>query len=147
VKVLVADDDRIAATVLAQTLRRWEFDVAMVPDGAEALRHLLAQDAATPTLAILDMYLMRLTSLESKGHIIAGLDSGADDYLVEPFDPDEIRARLNVGLRVLSLQERLADRVAELREALANVKVRQGMLPICGDCKRIRGDDGRSGGR
>jgi phosphoserine phosphatase RsbU/P len=167
VKVLVADDDRIAATVLAQTLRQWEFDVTVVSDGAEALRHLLALGSASPahpTLAILDwmmpnvegadvcrrvrlemplanMYLMLLTSLESKGHIIAGLDSGADDYLVKPFDPADLRARINVGMRVLSLQERLADRVKELQDALANVKVLHGLLPICSYCKRIRGDD------
>jgi len=163
-KVLVADDDRIAATVLSQTLRQWEFDVTVVPDGAEALRHLLAIGPSTPTLAILDwmmpniegadvcrrvrlemplanMYLMLLTSLESKGHIIAGLDAGADDYLIKPFDPDELRARINVGMRVLSLQERLAERVTELQEALANVKVLHGLLPICSYCKRIRGDD------
>jgi DNA-binding response OmpR family regulator len=164
VRVLVADDDRIAATVLSQTLRQWEFDVTVVSDGAEALRHLLAQGPSVPTLAILDwmmpnlegadvcrrvrlemplanMYLMLLTSLESKGHIIAGLDSGADDYLVKPFDPGELRARINVGMRVLSLQERLAERVTELQEALANVKVLHGLLPICSYCKRIRGDD------
>ena len=163
-KVLVADDDRIAATVLSQTLRQWEFDVTVVSDGAEALRHLLALGPSTPALAILDwmmpnlegadvcrrvrlemplanMYLMLLTSLESRGHIIAGLDSGADDYLVKPFDPDELRARINVGLRVIALQERLAERVTELQEALANVKVLHGLLPICSYCKRIRGDD------
>jgi len=166
-KVLVADDDRIAATVLSQTLRQWEFDVTVVSDGADALRHLRAQGAATPTaptLAILDwmmpnlegaevcrrvrlelplanMYLMLLTSLESKGHIIAGLDAGADDYLIKPFDPDELRARINVGMRVLSLQERLAERVADLQQALTNVKVLHGLLPICSYCKRIRGDD------
>jgi DNA-binding response OmpR family regulator len=162
--VLVADDDRIAATVLSQTLRQWEFDVTVVSDGADALRHLLALGPSTPTLAILDwmmpnlegadvcrrvrlemplanMYLMLLTSLESRGHIIAGLDSGADDYLVKPFDPGELRARINVGMRVLSLQERLAERVTELQEALANVKVLHGLLPICSYCKRIRGDD------
>jgi len=163
-QVLVADDDRIAATVLSQTLRQWEFDVTVVSDGAEALRHLLALGPSTPALAILDwmmpnlegadvcrrvrlemplanMYLMLLTSLESRGHIIAGLDSGADDYLVKPFDPDELRARINVGLRVIALQERLAERVTELQEALANVKVLHGLLPICSYCKRIRGDD------
>jgi len=163
VKVLVADDDRIAATVLSQTLRQWEFDVTVVPDGAEALRFLLAQ-GNVPTLAVLDwmmpnvegaevcrrirlelplanMYLMLLTSLETKGHVIAGLDAGADDYLVKPFDPDDLRARVNVGMRVLSLQERLAERVKELQEALANVKVLHGLLPICSYCKRIRGDD------
>jgi len=164
VKVLVADDDRIAAAVLTQTLRQWEFDVTVVSDGAEALRHLQALGPSTPALAILDwmmpniegadvcrrvrlemplanMYLMLLTSLESKGHIIAGLDSGADDYLVKPFDPDELRARINVGMRVLALQERLAERVTELQEALTNVKVLHGLLPICSYCKRIRGDD------
>jgi phosphoserine phosphatase RsbU/P len=164
VKVLVADDDRIASTVLSQTLRQWEFEVTVVADGAEALRHLLAVGPSTPTLAILDwmmpsiegaevcrrvrlemplanMYLMLLTSLESRGHIIAGLDSGADDYLVKPFDPGELRARINVGVRVLSLQERLSERVTELQEALANVKVLHGLLPICSYCKRIRGDD------
>jgi sigma-B regulation protein RsbU (phosphoserine phosphatase) len=167
VKVLVADDDRIAATVLSQTLRQWEFDVTVVPDGSEALRFLLGQAdrlVGEPTLAILDwmmpkiegaevcrrvrleaplanMYLMLLTSLESKGHVIAGLSAGADDYLVKPFDPDDLRARINVGMRVLSLQERLAERVQELQDALANVKVLHGLLPICSYCKRIRGDD------
>jgi phosphoserine phosphatase RsbU/P len=164
-KVLIADDDRIAATVLSQTLRQWEFDVTVVSDGAAALDHLqIAEAAGTPTLAILDwmmphlegadvcrrvrrdmplanMYLMLLTSLESRSHVIAGLDAGADDYLVKPFDPGELRARVNVGVRVLSLQERLADRVNELQDALANVKVLHGLLPICSYCKRIRGDD------
>jgi len=162
-KILVADDDRIAATVLAQTLRQWEFDVTVASDGAEALRHLQSS-AAMPTLAILDwmmpqlegadvcrrvrlemplanMYLMLLTSLESKDRVVAGLEAGADDYLIKPFDPDELRARINVGVRVLTLQERLAERVTELQSALANVKQLHGLLPICSYCKRIRGDD------
>jgi sigma-B regulation protein RsbU (phosphoserine phosphatase) len=162
-KVLVADDDRIAAAVLAQTLRRWDFDVTVAEDGAEALDRLQAA-GAVPTLAILDwmmprvegadvcrrvrremplanMYLMLLTSLESKDRVIAGLEAGADDYLVKPFDPEELRARINVGVRVLALQERLADRVKELQDALANVKQLRGLLPICSYCKRIRADD------
>jgi DNA-binding response OmpR family regulator len=162
-KILVADDDRIAATVLAQTLRQWEFDVAVAADGAEAFRHLRSE-AATPTLAILDwmmpqlegadvcrrvrlemplanMYLMLLTSLESKDRIVAGLEAGADDYLIKPFDPDELRARINVGVRVLRLQERLNERVNDLQDALTNVKQLHGLLPICSYCKRIRGDD------
>jgi phosphoserine phosphatase RsbU/P len=162
-KILVADDDRIAATVLVQMLRQWEFDVTVAADGAEALSHLRSE-AATPTLAILDwmmpqlegadvcrrvrlemplanMYLILLTSLESKDRIIAGLEAGADDYLIKPFDPDELRARINVGVRVLRLQERLAERVNELQDALANVKQLHGLLPICSYCKRIRGDD------
>jgi DNA-binding response OmpR family regulator len=163
VKVLIADDDRIAAAVLAQTLRSWDFDVTVASDGAEALDWLEAS-GALPTLAILDwmmphiegtdvcrrirremplanMYLMLLTSLESKERVIAGLEAGADDYLIKPFDPEELRARVNVGVRVLALQERLAERVKELQEALANVKQLRGLLPICSYCKRIRADD------
>jgi sigma-B regulation protein RsbU (phosphoserine phosphatase) len=163
--VLIADDDRIAASVLSHTLQQWKYDVTVVVDGAEAWSHLqAAQSTGTPTLAILDwmmphlegadvcrrvrqemplanMYLMLLTTLESRSDIVAGLDAGADDYLVKPFDPDELRARINVGVRVLTLQERLAGRVDELQEALANVNQLHGMLPICSYCKRIRGDD------
>jgi CheY-like chemotaxis protein len=163
--VLIADDDRIAAAVLSRTLQQWNYDVAVVADGAEAWRHLqAAQSNGTPTLAILDwmmphlegvevcrrvrrelplanMYLMLLTSLENRSDIVAGLDAGADDYLVKPCDPGELRARVNVGARVLTLQERLADHVGELREALASVKHLHGLLPICTYCKRIRGDD------
>ena len=137
--------------------------MTVADDGAEALRHLQSE-VATPTLAILDwmmpqlegadvcrrvrlempwanMYLMLLTSLESKDRIIAGLEAGADDYLIKPFDPDELRARINVGIRVLALQERLAERVNQLEDALTNVKQLHGLLPICSYCKRIRGDD------
>jgi sigma-B regulation protein RsbU (phosphoserine phosphatase) len=160
--VLVADDDRIAAAVLAQTLTRWNFDVTVVGDGAQAWARL--HDTSLPTLAILDwmmpeldgtevcrrirqqrplanLYLMLLTSLESRSHVVAGLEAGADDYLVKPFDPDELRARVNVGVRVLTLQETLAQRVDELQAALDSVKQLHGLLPICSYCKRIRGDD------
>ena len=163
-KVLVADDDRIAAAVLAQTLSRWEFDVTVVADGAEAWRHLDGASIArrrwpcsTRMMPGLDgaevcrrvrrdmpyanMYLVLLTSLGSGSDVVSGLDAGADDYVTKPFDVDELRARINVGVRVLSLQEKLASASRELQAALANVKQLHGLLPICSYCKRIRGDD------
>jgi sigma-B regulation protein RsbU (phosphoserine phosphatase) len=161
-RALIAEDDRVAAQMLSRTLTRWEFDVTVTGDGEEAWRHL--QSATSPTLAILDwmmpkmegadvcrrvrqelplanMYLILLTSLESRSDIVRGLDAGADDYVVKPFDPEELRARVQVGVRVLTLQERLAERVTELQAALSNVKQLHGLLPICSYCKRIRGDD------
>jgi phosphoserine phosphatase RsbU/P len=162
IRALIADDDRIAREIVSRTLGRWQFEVTSVADGTEAWRCL--ETAEYPTLAILDwmmpglngpdvcrrarkerplanLYLILLTALETRKDIVAGLDAGADDYIVKPFDPDELRARVQVGIRVLTLQERLADRVAELEAALSNVKRLHGLLPICSYCKRIRGDD------
>ena len=161
-RVLVADDDRVAAEIMSRILTRWDFDVTVAVDGAQAWSHLRGEKG--PMLAILDwmmphldgpdvcrrvreqapeahIYLMLLTALEGKRDVIAGLNAGADDYIVKPFDHDELRARVQVGVRVLTLQERLADRVAELQRALSNVKQLHGLLPICSYCKRIRGDD------
>ena len=161
-RALVADDDRVTAEILSRTLKRWEFDVTVVGNGAAAWDHLRA--ATVPTLAILDwmmpemdgpdvcrrlrqdlplanMYLLLVTARESRGDVVAGLDAGADDYIIKPFDPEELRARVAVGARVLGLQQKLAERVSELQAALSNVKQLRGLLPICSYCKRIRGDD------
>ena len=161
-RVVVADDDRVAAEILARTLRKWDFSPAVTSNGAEAWNAL--REGSGPTLAILDwmmpeldgpevcrrvrrempvgnMYMVLVTAREGRADLVAGLDAGADDYLVKPFDPEELRARVAVGVRILSLQERLAERVAELQTALANVKQLRGLLPICSYCKRIRGDD------
>ena len=159
---LIADDDRIAREILARNLRQWGFEVVSAADGGKAWAYL--ETTSQPTLAIVDwmmpeldgpsicsrmraerptanVYLVLLTSLESRSDIVAGLNAGADDYIVKPFDPEELRARVNVGVRILTLQERLSQRVAELQQALNNVKTLHGLLPICSYCKRIRGDD------
>jgi len=160
--VLVAEDDRVTRELLARTLARIDCEATLVGDGAAAWEYLRLTE--TPTLAILDwmmpeidgpevcrrvraelplanMYLLLVTARETRGDLIAGLTAGADDYIVKPFDPGELQARVAVGRRVLSLQEKLAQRVAELQTALANVKQLRGLLPICSYCKRIRGDD------
>jgi CheY-like chemotaxis protein len=160
--VLIAEDDRVTGEILARTLQRWHYATTVVSDGAQAWDHLRVSSA--PTLAILDwmmpqidgpevcrrvraelplahMYLLLVTAREGRGDVIAGLEAGADDYIIKPFDPGELRARVAVGVRVLGLQQKLAERVAELQDALSNVKQLHGLLPICSYCKRIRGDD------
>ena len=142
-RALIADDDRGATAILAKSLGRWNFDVTVAHDGGTAWDLLAATE--DPSLAILDwmmptldglglcrrirqdparahMYVILLTGRDSRADLVAGLDAGADDYLIKPFDLEELRARVHVGIRVLTLQERLAARVIELRSALANVK-------------------------
>jgi DNA-binding response OmpR family regulator len=61
------------------------------------------------------VHMILLTSRQSKEDIIAGLDSGVDDYLTKPFDPEELRARLRTGERILSLEDNLVQAREEMR--------------------------------
>jgi sigma-B regulation protein RsbU (phosphoserine phosphatase) len=160
-RALVADDDRGTALVLAKALETCGFEVVIAQDGGEAWEIL---QTGGVSLAILDwmmpgwegpeicrrirqhetlahIYVLLVTGRDARRDLIAGLDAGADDYLIKPFDAEELRARIHVGLRVLKLQERLADRVAELQAALSTVKELHGLLPICSYCKSVRNDE------
>jgi CheY-like chemotaxis protein len=160
-KLLLADDDGLYRRLLERALTEWGYEVQAVSDGAAAWEALRAEGA--PRLALLDWmmpgldgpevcrraralptaeppYLILLTSRESKEDIVAGLQSGANDYVTKPFDRAELEARLAVGKSVVELRASLAARVRELEEALAQVKQLQGLLPICSYCKKIRDD-------
>lgn len=159
-RILVADDDRVSQTILRRTLEKWDFEVIAADDGDSAWR-LLREES--PSMAILDwmmpgldgsdvcrkireddslsrLYVLLLSSRGTRHDLVAGLQAGADDYIAKPFDPDELRARINVGVRVLRLQHKLAEQVSELQTALSKVRQLQGLLPICSYCKRIRSD-------
>lgn len=160
-RILVAEDDPILLCTLQFTLPRWGFEVISVTDGNAAWQILQGQ--AAPRIAVLDWvmpglsgpevcrhiheqdqpeppYMLLLTSHDRAEHIVAGLRSGANDYVTKPFVEAELQARLEIARRVVDLQTRLADRVRELEAALAQVKQLQGLLPICCYCKKIRSD-------
>jgi phosphoserine phosphatase RsbU/P len=161
VRVLIAEDDMVSRSVLETLLKRWGHEVVAAEDGQAAWEVLRCDDS--PRLAILDWmmpgldgtevcrlvralprreppYLILLTARDRKEDVVAGLESGADDYLTKPFDRHELHARVRTGARMVELQRGLAQRVRELEEALAQVKQLKGLLPICAYCKRIRDD-------
>jgi DNA-binding response OmpR family regulator len=100
--------------------------------GVEICRQLRAARVKTPIIV--------LSAVGDEVDKVLLLEIGADDYVVKPFNPSELRARVQVGVRVVELQGALADRVGELEQALANVRQLSGLLPICSYCKKIRDD-------
>jgi diguanylate cyclase (GGDEF)-like protein len=136
VKILVADDDALSRRMLKSTLERAGYEVVIVEDGTDAAKLLC--DPAGPRLALLDwmmpgldgpgvvrtvrvkrgqqyVHMILLTSKQSKEDVVAGLDSGADDYLTKPFNPAELRARLRTGERILQLEDKLVEAREEMR--------------------------------
>lgn len=162
-RILIADDDFTSRVILAELLKKSGHEVLEAIDGAQAWEEMRKPDA--PSLAILDWmmpameglevvrrvralqspqppYLIMVTVKDAKADLVAGLDSGANDYLAKPFDSGELRARIEVGRRVIEMQEQLAAQVQELRRALEQIKTLHGILPICMYCKKIQDSQG-----
>lgn len=129
-EILIAEDEKITRTMLARKLDNWGYAVVSAVDGNEAWEILQRQDA--PKLIVLDWlmpgmdgveicrrlkqlepkaptYVILLTSLTGEEDIVAGLDAGADDYITKPFKNSELRARINVGRRMIELQDDLIE--------------------------------------
>jgi len=162
-RILIAEDDLTSRTMLSAVLKKYGHEVVVTSDGEEAWVALQKSDA--PRLALLDWmmplmdgvevvrriraetglqqpYLIMLTTKSDKTDIVAALDAGADDYLVKPFHPAELSARVEVGRRLTETRDQLAEQVRNLRQALDDIKTLQGILPICMHCKQIRNDKG-----
>lgn len=160
-RILIAEDDVVSSRYLESTLGKWGYEVIVASNGAAAWQVLGGPE--NPALAILDwmmpemdglevcrkvrespatagIYVILLTARGGRDDTVRGLEAGADDYVTKPFDLEELRARVRVGVRVARLQSLLAKRVRQLEEALARVKQLQGLLPICSYCKKIRND-------
>jgi DNA-binding response OmpR family regulator len=160
-RILVAEDDIVSRHLLGAALVKWGYEVVSCTNGVEAHQMLGKPDA--PRMAILDwmmpgmdgirvcqearqrqqfkpVYIILLTTRGRGEDIVAGLEAGADDYMTKPFYPEELHARLRVGLRIVNLQSHLTDRVDELESAISRLKRLQGLLPICSYCKKIRDD-------
>ena len=160
-RALIADDDRATALILQRSLAAWGFETVAASDGAEAWAMIQADPSIG--LGILDwmmpqmegpelcrriratpahdhMYLLLVTNRDSRADLIDGLDAGADDYIVKPFNREELRARVSVGTRVLTLQQTLAERARQLLAVETNLTRLSRLIPICSYCKKIRGD-------
>jgi sigma-B regulation protein RsbU (phosphoserine phosphatase) len=160
-RMLIAEDEPVSRCLLEDLLVDWGHEVVAAPDGLTAWA-LLRSDRA-PKVALLDwqmpgmdgvevcrkvrtlpsaqpLYVIFLTARQDKASIVSALEAGANDFISKPFDADELRARVNVGARMVELQQNLAERIRQLEESQAHVKRLQGILPICAYCKKVRND-------
>lgn len=125
-RVLVADDDCISAELAAGALAEFGYDVTVVDNGAKAFEQirtgryrLVVSDWEMPGMSGSELcrqirrrpwsgyvYVILLTSHDDMPHVVEGMEAGADDFLTKPFHPQELRARLRAGERLLSLETR-----------------------------------------
>jgi DNA-binding response OmpR family regulator len=151
IPILVADDEPGPRLAITSALDSWGFKSRAYSSGPavmEALRSiggaaLVLLDWTMPELDGLEIcrrvrdaqkpiYVILITARGGPANLLEGLKAGADEYLVKPFDLDELRARIQVGLRVLSLQSALTHRVNELEAVLReNYDLKQKLnIPI-----------------
>ncbi|HLJ57255.1 MAG TPA: SpoIIE family protein phosphatase, partial [Chthonomonadaceae bacterium] len=137
-RILVAEDDPVPRRMLQAILQKWDYEVVVAADGNEAWRILQGDDA--PAIAILDwlmpemdgvevcrrmrqrpdapyVYVILLTSKDRKEDIIEGMEAGADDYLIKPFESHRLQVRLRAGRRILDLQAALLASVQQVAQA------------------------------
>ncbi len=129
-KLLIAEDSMSMRVMLQVLTDQWGFETVLAEDGHQAWGLLSGDDA--PGLVLLDWqmpglnglevcrrvraeqtedppYIILLTGRNETTDIISGLEAGANDYITKPFDNGELKARLQVGRRMLEIQRQLID--------------------------------------
>jgi diguanylate cyclase (GGDEF)-like protein len=137
--ILLAEDDAVTRMLMTRFLKKAGYEVTAVVDGSEALDRMsqryypiLVTDWEMPSMDGIELckavrnlqldgyvYALLLTARNAKEHIIAGLEAGADDYLIKPVHEPELIARLNTGRRILALEHSL--RAANERNRILSI--------------------------
>ncbi len=140
-RVLVVDDSRMQRRILSAMLTRWGYTVVEAPDARKALDicradppDFVLSDWMMPGMNGIEFctvfrtipresygYFILLTSKSSTREVAAGLDAGADDYLAKPISPDELRARMSAGERILGIHAELVEKNRLVTETLGQI--------------------------
>ncbi len=130
-KILIADDDPVTVKLLSSHLSNWGHTVHQAEDGNLAWDYICANpvdivisDWLMPGLDGLELcrrirgtgdsaytYLILISAQGSKADMIEGLESGVDDYITKPIDMDALRARINIGVRIVALERSLKQKI------------------------------------
>jgi diguanylate cyclase (GGDEF)-like protein len=156
-KVLIVEDAADSRLLLERTLKRWGYEVVVTTNGEEAWEIL--QQENHPKLILLDWmmpgmdgleitrkirenhhggeydYIIMVTGKRDQKDIVTGMETGADDYVIKPFHPAELKARIRAAMRILRLQETLLENQQQLKDksitdALTGIWNRGGIMDI-----------------
>ena len=136
-KILIAEDDLVSKMVLQKTLEKWGYHVLAANHGLEALKtfqdnevDMIITDWMMPEMDGIEfcrrvreidkkkyIYTIILTAKDQTSDVVEGFEAGADDYLVKPFKPEELKSRINAGIRILDLENSLLTKNRLLEEA------------------------------
>jgi len=137
-KILVADDNVVIRRMVAETVRRWGYEIVLAEDGDRAWAAL--QSDGAPQLAILDwempgltgidicrrlrvqlseryVYVIILTARDTLDDLAQCVEAGADDYLTKPLDAPRLKMSVTTGIRMLNLQTNLMESANKHRMA------------------------------
>jgi two-component system chemotaxis response regulator CheY len=127
-KILIAEDDPVSRRLLEAFLSKWGYDIVVTSDGSEAwdvlqrpeAPNLVISDWMMPNIDGLELcrkiremerssytYFIILTAKERKEDVIKGLEAGADDFLIKPFNQEELKYRVQIGERIIELEQRI----------------------------------------
>ena len=160
--ILIVDDQPVIIRTLSQLLNH-DYHILAVKEGVKALE--IARSEKQPDLILLDISMpdingyevcekLKADELTAKIPIIfvtakdeadeeeRGFLAGASDYIVKPFHPAVVQARIKVNIERKLALEKLKYKIIELKKALNEIKKLQGIIPICSNCKKIRDDEG-----
>ena len=104
-------------------------------DGYEVCKQLKSEEK---TRKIPVIFISALNEVDDK---VKALSLGGVDYITKPFQAEEVLARIKTHLALRSLQKSLEDKNAQLQKALDEIKILQGIIPICTNCKKVRDDE------
>jgi diguanylate cyclase (GGDEF)-like protein len=156
-KILIADDSPAQRLALQRAVEALGHDCVPAEDGERAWQlyesgdpDVVISDWVMPGIEGVELcrrireagrrycYLILLTSLDEKRHVMRGMEVGADDYLTKPLDTDELEARLASATRVTALHSRLADQQTELERLNRELAELARRDPLMGIGNRMR---------
>lgn len=161
--ILVVEDDISTLKLLEKSMAKWGYEVFAAPNGRQALEiaseqrvDILVSDWLMPELNGLELcekvrslelkhyvYIILISAQDTRTDVVRGLEGGVDDYLAKPLNLDELRARLEIGARIINLERELNQKFTTIkRNYFQTIHMFNQLLEIYnedlgGHCRRV----------